>query len=247
MTDIPPCRHRLTPNEEGCCWLESRRGDPEGMPILIFRSPGGRRPLRCTPAMASVCPWRSWDVAQPAELVPCPHCRRRHRQGSVSQQLCAAWSSAKGALRTMRETRPEGERYYPEGTRQLPYPDDTSDLVRRLVWNRMKSAVLRRDRYRCQECGAEFGKRRRKIFDPSLRRGRGGYRWESLEVHHIIPRSKGGSDHPGNLMTLCPSCHLAHTARQASERAESRREDERFLRALEETGQAGEPFFDPRD
>lgn len=194
-----------------------------------------------------VCPWRSWDEAPKAELVPCPHCGRRHRDGSTSQQLCQSWSSAKEALKMMRETRPEGERFYPEGTREPPYPVHASDVVRRLIWKRMKTAVLRRDRYQCQECGVSFGKRRRKVFDPSLRRGRGGYRWESLEVHHIIPRSNGGSDHPGNLMTLCPSCHIEQTARQASERAAMRREGKRFLRALEGEDDVNELFFDPRD
>ena len=246
MMDVPPCRHRLSPNEEGCCWLESHRRDAEGLPVLVFRSPRGQRPLRCTRAMASVCPWRSWDEAPRTELVPCHHCGRRHRDGSTSQQLCRSWASAKAALNMMREARPEGERFYPEGTRELPYPDHTSDVVRRLIWKRMKAAVLRRDRYRCQECGESFGKRRRKVFDPCLRRGRGGYRWESLEVHHIIPRSKGGSDHPGNLVTLCPSCHVDHTSRQASERAAARRDDERLLRMMDEDA-VSESFYDPRD
>ena len=30
---------------------------------------------------------------------------------------------------------------------------------------------------------------------------------DELEVHHIILRSEGGSDHPLNLMTLCKRCH----------------------------------------
>lgn len=243
----PPCRHRLLSHEESYCWLESSRLDEDGTPVPVFRSYGGRRPLRCGQEMAKACPWRLWDEAPTAELVPCSHCGRRHRQGSVSQQLCAAWSSSKAVLKMMREARPEGERYYVEGTRELPYSDNISDLVRRLVWNRMKNAVLRRDRYQCQECGAMFGKRQRKVFDPSLRRGRGGYRWESLEVHHIIPRSKGGSDHPGNLMTLCPSCHIEQTARQASERAAMRREGKRFLRALEGEDDTSESFYDLRD
>jgi len=27
-------------------------------------------------------------------------------------------------------------------------------------------------------------------------------------LHHIIPRSEGGSDHPENLMALCIQCHI---------------------------------------
>lgn len=202
--------------------------------------------MRCRSELARACPWRSWEEARKADLVPCPCCLKCHRQGSVSQQLCEGWSLAKVALKEVRESRPEGARYYPHGTRDLPYLDHTTPLVRRLVWDRMKSAVLRRDRYRCQDCGLVFGRRRRKVYDPALRRGRGGYRWESLEVHHIIPRSDGGSDHPGNLKTLCPACHLRYTVRHSNERAASRRERMTTLRELE--GEMGEDFIeDPWD
>lgn len=51
-----------------------------------------------------------------------------------------------------------------------------------------KSYVLARDKYICQNCkGKEKEKR--------------------LEVHHIIYRSKGGSDKADNLITLCKICH----------------------------------------
>jgi len=29
-------------------------------------------------------------------------------------------------------------------------------------------------------------------------------------VHHIIPRSEGGTDDPTNLLLLCQQCHVAH-------------------------------------
>ena len=31
------------------------------------------------------------------------------------------------------------------------------------------------------------------------------------EVHHIVPRERGGGDHPSNLKTLCLVCHRAYT------------------------------------
>jgi len=50
--------------------------------------------------------------------------------------------------------------------------------------------VLKRDGYRCRQCGVV------------CRRG-------EADVHHLIPRSAGGSDDPSNLVTLCDGCHAA--------------------------------------
>lgn len=53
-------------------------------------------------------------------------------------------------------------------------------------------SILERDDYTCQECG-----------ECSDEHG--------LRVHHIVPRSDGGTDAPDNLSTLCAHCHaLAH-------------------------------------
>ena len=49
-----------------------------------------------------------------------------------------------------------------------------------------KEAVLHRDKYTCQICGKKHTR---------------------LEVHHIIYRSKGGTDDEDNLITLCEDCH----------------------------------------
>jgi hypothetical protein len=35
--------------------------------------------------------------------------------------------------------------------------------------------------------------------------------WGGLNIHHVVPVSAGGSDHPANLVALCPNHHsLAH-------------------------------------
>ncbi len=52
---------------------------------------------------------------------------------------------------------------------------------------RVRREVLARDRYRCQAPGCG--------------------RTRFLEVHHIKPRSQGGSNQPENMVTLCSSCH----------------------------------------
>lgn len=46
-------------------------------------------------------------------------------------------------------------------------------------------SILKRDGWRCQNCGSRAG----------------------LEVHHITPRSRLGHDTEGNLITLCWKCH----------------------------------------
>lgn len=50
----------------------------------------------------------------------------------------------------------------------------------------IKEEVLKRDQKECVRCGST----------------------ENLNVHHIIPQSKGGKEKKENLATLCYSCHL---------------------------------------
>jgi 5-methylcytosine-specific restriction protein A len=154
-----------------------------------------------------MCPFRDKGMVEEGKgvLLYCPYCKRRHRNGSTAKRLCEDWHSVKAVLKEMRTNRPGGKLFFENGTTLLPYGPDTPDLVRQLIWMRLKGAVARRDRYTCQDCGDSFGRIRRKVFDKDLRGG--SYRWESLEVHHIVPRAKGGSDHPANLKSLCPECH----------------------------------------
>jgi len=51
----------------------------------------------------------------------------------------------------------------------------------RSLWRR----ILERDGWRCQDCGITT----------------------DLQVHHIVPRGRGGADVEQNLITLCASCH----------------------------------------
>jgi len=55
----------------------------------------------------------------------------------------------------------------------------------------IREYILHRDNHVCQYCK---GKSKDKI----------------LQVHHIIPRSQGGTDNPENLLTLCLTCHDKH-------------------------------------
>lgn len=50
----------------------------------------------------------------------------------------------------------------------------------------IRRLVMKRDDYRCQQCGST----------------------ERLSIDHIIPRSKGGSSYPPNLQVLCMPCNM---------------------------------------
>jgi 5-methylcytosine-specific restriction endonuclease McrA len=234
------CFHRLTEGEVGYCILQSNRFlelDPPQRSFVFHGSKEGLLML-CDGAMLNVCPFQTeFDKTgrqKSGHLVSCPYCSKRHFEGSTAKRLCEEWSSVKRALKQMREDLPEGRRYFAQGTIELPYSMSTPDLVRRLIWIRLKSAVLRRDRYVCQDCRTDFGGRSRKVYDENIRRGRGGFVWESLEVHHIIPRSKRGSDHPGNLKTLCPACHRKNTSGMMVEFVEERRKERQTIRSIRE-------------
>ncbi len=58
------------------------------------------------------------------------------------------------------------------------------------VSNKLRAEVFKRDNYTCKRC--------KKRYPP-----------EKLQVHHIIPKSLGGTDALENLETLCIECHQA--------------------------------------
>lgn len=69
---------------------------------------------------------------------------------------------------------------------QLVSGTSKSDRPDRPEWERLRQQVMGQDRYRCMVCDT--------------------YPKEK-HVHHIIPISKFGSNHPNNLITLCYKCH----------------------------------------
>lgn len=58
-------------------------------------------------------------------------------------------------------------------------------------WEDTRRLVLARDEYKCVSCSAKVKSR-------------------DADVHHLLPRSMGGSDELSNLVTLCDGCHAAH-------------------------------------
>lgn len=68
-------------------------------------------------------------------------------------------------------------------------------------WQRIRQSVLRRDHYRCVDCG-------RIGLDN--------------EVDHIVPLHRGGTDDICNLAVRCVPCHAAKSAAEAGQRAAGR-------------------------
>lgn len=74
-------------------------------------------------------------------------------------------------------------------------------------WRALRLQVIRRDRYRCVNCG------RQGRFPPGRPRKGRGPSW-GLQVDHIKPLSSGGTNDQTNLQTLCKACHERKTGRR---------------------------------
>jgi hypothetical protein len=80
-----------------------------------------------------------------------------------------------------------------------PRPGRGRSLVGTAYWSeKIRPRIIRRDRNTCQMC------------DRTLLA-------VDLEVDHIVPRARGGTDDPSNLRTLCKPCHRGLKGRTASE------------------------------
>lgn len=62
-----------------------------------------------------------------------------------------------------------------------------SPIKRKYLNIRLRQSILERDNNVCQDCNKKF---------------------KRLEVHHIIPLRKGGTNDLDNLITLCRKCHM---------------------------------------
>jgi hypothetical protein len=95
-------------------------------------------------------------------------------------------------------------------------------------WSRARTAVKRRDKYRCAHCGHEPPKRPSRArfageaaYTAAMRTWRRGRAANRLEVNHRIPalgshRALSCLHHLDNLETLCVACHKETTARSRS-------------------------------
>ena len=77
-------------------------------------------------------------------------------------------------------------------------------------WARIRRQVLDRDGWRCRACG---------------RPGR-------LEVDHVLPLERGGTNDLSNLQTLCPGCHIRKTRTERRPQSAEQQEWRAFAEEL---------------
>ena len=195
------CCHSMSLGEGTFCGLTTSRELEPGVRSYVFHTDMEFIPITCGDAMFRACPYRAGKDGKEISsrgTVYCDHCKGRHVPGSLTQKLCGEWHSFKRAYHEM--NRSPGKKWYEHGSSVEIFSDDCTPGLRKQLWPRIQVSILRRDKFTCQECGRSYKQL------PKKRNGRA-----SLEVHHIIPRSMGGTEHPGNLVTLCRDCHREHT------------------------------------
>ena len=68
-------------------------------------------------------------------------------------------------------------------------------------WRELRERIFARDNFTCRYCGIEL----EPYFHPT---GWNKGHWRSgLEVDHVIPLSRGGTNDEANLVTACANCN----------------------------------------
>lgn len=91
-------------------------------------------------------------------------------------------------------------------------------MSRRRCLSHMRDKVLAKTGARCTYCGVPNGCRGEAV-------PQGGYLWigASLEIDHIIPLAKGGTNHLANLTPACRQCNNAKRDRPLGQWLSERR------------------------
>jgi 5-methylcytosine-specific restriction endonuclease McrA len=202
------CCYRDEPLKPGLCLREHHAG---------LTSPGidGSKPRlkRCDAEREGSCPFRRWDHLLRLEVMRsrdqvmarCSACGGRH-DTLLEHLRCRMQKDIEDAFST-------GGTWAEEGSRTEVFEPEMPSSLLSSGRKQVRSRVMLRDNLRCQDCGRDLSKL------PS---------WFG-EVHHIVPRVRGGGDHPSNLKTLCVICHRSYTddllGELDEERQRSGRED----------------------
>jgi hypothetical protein len=142
---------------------------------------------------------------------------RLHKLGGVPNNRAELMLEALAALVESKEKAPRGA--FPGGPPvQIQVHESEGRMTVQTATGERELGVAETGRMRCDANVCVEGGRNRATIPPRVRRevlardhhrcrAPGCARSRFLEVHHIFPRSQGGSNQPENLMTLCGSCH----------------------------------------
>ncbi|ANA85289.1 HNH endonuclease [Gordonia phage BritBrat] len=104
----------------------------------------------------------------------------------------------------------------------------------------LRLSIWRRDDYTCQDCGLVFPREQAEASKGRYCPFMGGP-YRQLEIDHITPYSRGGTNDPENLRCLCDVCNRAKLARTyAMFWPERIAEAVRYLESREPTQHAAE-------
>jgi len=124
-------------------------------------------------------------------LINCPHCGRRHKNLENIEKCGIDTAFLKEISGSLPKALPNGS--------TEPWGQFSEEYLT-FWWNVITFYIRKRDGKKCQKCGAV---ERSRSWDGCDLKDAG----VSIEVHHIIPRARGGTSRPENLITLCHGCH----------------------------------------
>lgn len=197
------CRYQMAAGGSNYCQLHTSRFVDDEVQSYLFQGREEFIPIVCSTDIFRACPFKlsmKGNELTRRGTESCAHCGKRHVPGSLSSKLCREWNGFKRTYKEMNAMLPGPRRYFLGGTSSPVFSEECDETMRRQLWPRIQITILRRDKFTCQDCGRDHREVGRK------RNGKG-----MIEVHHIVPRSIGGTDHPGNLKTLCRQCHRRYT------------------------------------
>jgi 5-methylcytosine-specific restriction endonuclease McrA len=215
-----------TPETEDT-WLKAARGTRKE---LVREVKKAKRVARVDPGQRELLP-EAPPVVAPKELpvrfqmdlTPEQEARRAalverlHKLGGVPNDKAELMLEALAALVESKEKGPRGPLASGPPV-QIHVHDNGGRMTVQTEAGERALSRAEADRMRCDAAVCHQGGRNKKTIPPRLRRevlardqhhcqAPGCVRTRFLEVHHIIPRNRGGNNQPDNLTTLCSSCH----------------------------------------
>ncbi len=204
--------------------LERQASVPAREQQAAARQPGDAQPTNAQPATSQagdILPGDTQPGTTPPPAPP-PDTNRPPSGSHPSAQIHLLHCPACG--RTTTQTR-RGELELPPAEAERHLCDAVISQPgrrnRATIPPRIRQLVLERSRFRCQAPGCAGT--------------------QYLEVHHIIPRSRGGTNHPENLRVLCSACHAQAHRHPVRKHTLAKESTEKGARETGETGQARPP------